>query len=302
MIRVAVIGSTGQLGSDLLEVLEKAGHYYVVPLSHADVECAESASVQRVLREVRPDIVVNCAAFVRVDDCEDRTAEAFRINALGALYVARASAEINALCVYISTDYVFEGEKGEPYTEEDTPCPINAYGVSKLAGEYFVQQACSRWLIVRMASLFGKVGARGKGGNFVETILSRARAGERVQVVNDIHMSPTYTDDAARALERLIRQEATGLFHVANGGACTWYEFARKSIDLAGITGSVQPISFLDYPTKARRPRDSSLRSIRLDSFVKECLRPWPEALKAYLDEMGKAEAMSCRLPGSKAS
>ncbi len=287
MTRVAVIGSTGQLGTDLVKVLERAGRYHVVPVSHADVECADPASVRRALREACPDVVVNCAAFVRVDDCEERADEAFRVNTLGAFYLARASAEINALCVYISTDYVFDGEKGEPYSEEDTPRPINLYGISKLAGEHLVQQACSQWLIVRAGSLFGKAGARGKGGNFVETILGRARAGERVQVVNDVRMSPTYTYDAARALEQLIRQEATGLFHLTNGAACTWYEFAQKSIHLAGITACVEPISSSDYPAKARRPKDSSLKSVRLDGLVADSLRPWEEALKAYLSERG---------------
>lgn len=285
MIRIAIIGSTGQMGTDVVRVAAEAGNYEVVPLGHDRVEVCDAQSVHSVLAEVRPEVVVNCAAFVRVDECEDQPKEAFQVNALGALYVARACAELGALCVYISTDYVFDGAKGEPYTEEDAPCPINVYGVSKLAGECLVQQVSPKRLIVRVASLFGKAGARGKGGNFVETILSKARAGEPLRVVNDIRMSPTYTLDVALALERLIKRGDTGLFHLTNKGACTWYEFASKALELAGLAARVEPISSSDYPARARRPTDSSLKSVRVDGFVAGSLRPWEEALKAYLIE-----------------
>lgn len=281
-MRIAIIGSTGQLGSDLVKVLQEAGSYQVIPLSHAEIECTKPDSVRTALTRSCPQVVVNCAAFVRVDKCEDKPEEAFLVNALGALHVARSCTELNALCVYISTDYVFDGKKGEPYTEEDRPCPINVYGTSKLAGEYLVSQACPRWLIVRMASLFGKMGARGKGGNFVETILAKARAGEHLRVVNDIRMSPTYTYDAAQVLEGLIRQEATGIFHVTNSGSCTWYEFARKVVDLVGIETTLESAASSEYPTRASRPKNSSLISARL---LGSALRSWEEALRDYLIE-----------------
>ncbi|MFQ5875095.1 MAG: dTDP-4-dehydrorhamnose reductase [Dehalococcoidia bacterium] len=286
MMRVAVIGSTGQLGSDLVQVFQSEG-YEIFALTHADVECTDLEVVRAVVTAVRPDIVVNCAAFVRVDECQDQPLKALQVNALGALYVARVCAELEALCVYVSTDYVFDGEKGDAYTEADSPCPINVYGTSKLAGEHLVQQACRRWLIVRVASLFGQAGARGKGGNFIETLLARVRSGEPIRVVKDIRMSPTYTHDAARALERLLRQGTTGLFHLTNAGACTWYEFARKTLELAGFGDLPEPIAAQDYPARARRPRDSSLRSTRLDGLVQACLRPWDEALESYLVAKG---------------
>lgn len=282
MIRVAVIGSTGQLGSDLVRVLQRAGNYRVFPLSHNEVECIEPDSVKRAITNIHPEVVVNGAAFVRVDECEDRPDDAFRVNTLGALNVARVCAELNALCVYISTDYVFDGKKGEPYTEEDSPCPINVYGTSKLAGEYLVRQACSKWLIARMASLFGKAGARGKGGNFIETILTKARASESLKVVNDIRMSPTYSYDASCVLENLIGQGATGVFHITNSGSCTWYEFVQKALDLVGLSAKLESVSSVDYPTRARRPKNSSLRSVRLSE---NAIRSWEEALRAYLIE-----------------
>ena len=288
MKRIAIIGSMGQLGTDLVDVLAQAGSYEVLRLSHREVECTDPVSVEKALKTGRrPDVVVNCAAFVRVDEAENRAEEALRVNSVGALHVARLCAEIEALCVYISTDYVFDGGKNAPYTESDAPRPLNIYGVSKLAGEYFVQQACPRWLVVRMASLFGRAGSSGKGGNFVETILAKAKAGECLKLVDDIRMSPTYTRDAARALEKLLREKALGLFHLANGGSCTWYEFASKALELAGMGNRIEPISSSDYPMKARRPKDSSLESTKLSPFLKEHLRPWQEALKAYLAEKG---------------
>jgi dTDP-4-dehydrorhamnose reductase len=287
MKRVAIIGSTGQLGTDLVVVLAQAGNYEVIRLSHREVECTDPVSIEKALKTGRPDVVVNCAAFVRVDEAEDRAEEALRVNGLGALNVARACAEIDALCVYISTDYVFDGGKGAPYTESDAPHPINIYGISKLAGEYFVQQASPRWLVVRLASLFGKAGSSGKGGNFVETILAKAKAGESLRLVDDIRMSPTYTRDAAQALERLLREGSLGLFHLVNAGNCTWYEFASKALEVVGMGNKIEPISSATYPMKARRPNDSSLESTKLGLSLKDSLRPWQEALKDYLAEKG---------------
>jgi dTDP-4-dehydrorhamnose reductase len=290
-MRVAVIGSSGQLGTDLVKVLVKAGQYEVRSLGHREIECTDAASIEKALTMASPDVVVNCAAFVRVDDAEDRPADAFGVNSLGALAIAQACARMDALCVYISTDYVFDGSKRAPYTESDAPRPINVYGASKLAGEHLVQQACPRWLIARMASLFGKAGSSGKGGNFVETILAKAKTGEPLRLVNDIRMSPTYTYDAARALEALLRQRAAGLFHLANTGNCTWYEFARRALDIVGLDSRIEAIASASYPMKARRPEDSSLASTRLDSSLRECLRPWHKALEAYLAEKGHIAA-----------
>lgn len=288
MTRIAVIGSTGQLGSDLVAALQNAGRYAVIPLTHANIECTDPDSVRTAVTAAAPEIVVNCAAFVRVDECEDRADEAFRVNGIGALYVARTCAAVEALCVYISTDYVFDGEKGQPYTEEDGPRPVNVYGASKLSGEYLTQQACPRSLIVRTASLFGIAGARGKGGNFVDSIVAKARRGEPMKVVNDIRMSPTYTRDAAQVMERLLRERLTGLVHLTNAGSCTWYEFAAAALDFLSLRAQLEPVSSTSYPMEARRPQDSSLRSTRLPALSGDgALRPWPEALKAYVAEKG---------------
>jgi dTDP-4-dehydrorhamnose reductase len=281
--RIIVLGATGQLGTDLVEVLSHEGNFEVFPISHQDADCTDPKTVRRTLTQVRPDIVVNCAAFVRVDECEERVGDAFAVNAVGAYNVAKACAEIEALCVYVSTDYVFDGAKNNAYAESDTPNPINVYGASKLAGEYLTRQAARRWLMVRTASLFGKTGARGKGGNFVETIIRKAKAGEPIRVINNITMSPTYSRDAAGGLAALLRNRATGLFHLVNQGACTWYEFAKTISDVVELGNPVHPVSSNEFAARALRPQNSAL--ITEQKSVQ--LRPWKDALKAYLLEKG---------------
>jgi len=281
--RIIIIGATGQLGTDLVEVFRQYGEFQVVPLSHQDCDCTDENQIGQVIVNLHPDVVVNCAAYVRVDDCEGHSNDAFNVNAIGALNVARACAAANAVCVYISTDYVFDGTKAAPYTESDLPNPINVYGASKLAGEYLTRQAVPHWLIVRTASLFGKTGARGKGGNFVETIIKKAKAGEPIGVVDDVTMSPTYSRDAADRLAGLVRRRATGLFHIANGGACTWYEFARTISEFVELGNPVRSVSSKEFRAAAVRPKNSALVTEQHDFR----LRPWKDALKAYLVEKG---------------
>ena len=287
MNKVLIFGSTGQLGSDLVDVLRNSGSFDVVPLTHEMADCTDADAVRRTVLQCRAQYVINSAAFVRVDDCEEHAAEAFAVNAIGALNIARACAEIDACCVYISTDYVFDGEKETPYVESDQTNPINVYGASKLAGEQLVRQAAQRWLIVRMASLFGKTGARGKGGNFIETILAKARKGEALKVVDDIRMSPTYSRDAAEAMEYLLTVGTTGVVHAANGGSCTWYEFAETVLDLCGVNGEIAAVHSSASPMRARRPNNSALETERSIFDCRFSVRPWQAALGAYLREKG---------------
>ena len=285
--RVVIFGGTGQLGTDLVDVLAKSEDIDVVPLTHENADCTDAGAVRNLLLGTRPQIVINSAAYVRVDDCEDHAREAFDVNAIGALNIARVCAELDALCVYISTDYVFDGSKASPYVESDPACPINVYGASKLAGEFLIRQTAPRWLIVRAASLFGRTGAKGKGGNFVETILAKAKAGEALTIVDDVRMSPTYTRDAASALVLLLARGGEGIVHLTNDGACSWYEFAKKALELTGRRASLAAVSATEYPTRARRPKNSALQSER--ALVE--LRSWQDALKAYLIEKGHISA-----------
>lgn len=257
-----------------------------VGLGHAEIEVTDGPGVLARLSTVAPDVVVNCAAFHRVDECEIRPEEAFRVNALGARNVGLACARLGALAVYISTDYVFDGEAGRPYLEADAPAPINVYGTSKVAGEHLVAASAPRHLIVRVASLFGVAGASGKGGNFVETMIRKTRAGEAIRVVDDVVMSPTSTADAAALVRALIAGGHTGVVHAANAGACSWFEFARAIFDLLGWEVDLQPQRSADLPSAARRPRNSALASSRLPVLGLHRL-PWRDALRRYLIAKG---------------
>jgi dTDP-4-dehydrorhamnose reductase len=267
------------------------GRWEVTGLGHSDVDVTDAESVWRTLEPLEPAVVVNTAAFHKVDLCEQDPRRAFEVNALGALHVARACERIGALCIFISTDYVFDGAKRHPYTESDVPNPLNVYGVSKLAGEALVRQAASRWIVVRVASLFGKGGARGKGGNFVTTILSRALQGEPLRVVTDIVMSPTYVRDAAEAIERLAVGGMLGVFHVTNAGECSWYEFAQAILEESGIDRPIEPLRSQDMGSGVRRPLYSALACDRLRQELGIELPPWRDALRRFLVELQKDDS-----------
>src|SRR3989304_5855412 len=259
--RVVVIGASGQLGSDLMQALH---NWAPLGLTHADIEVADPASVNEKLDAAAPDAVINCAAFHQVDDCENRPDEAFRVNALGARNVALACARLGAFVVYVSTAFVFEGELDRPYNEDDAPRPISGYGASKFAGEHLAAASAPRYLIVRVSSLFGVTGASGKGGNFVETMIRKARAGEAIRVVDDVVMSPTYAADAAVRIRELIAGGTTGLVHAAPAGACSWFEFARMIFELLDWEVDLQPQASGDLSAAARRPSNSALTTSRL--------------------------------------
>ena len=202
-MKIAVIGSTGQLGTDLVKTLTSA--HEVVGLTHNDIEISEYARCI-VLKELQPDVVINTAALHKTDQCEEEPLKTFSVNALGARNIAMITKEIGATTIYISTDYVFGGEKKEPYTEEDISAPINTYGISKLAAEHFTKLNPKHY-IIRIASVFGKAGASGKGGNFVETMINKSKNNENITVVDDMYMSPTYTKDAASLLQGILEHQ-----------------------------------------------------------------------------------------------
>jgi dTDP-4-dehydrorhamnose reductase len=281
---IMVIGASGQLGTDLCEVLQNSD---IIPLTHADIEITDMNSAREAFKKHNPDIVINTAAYVRVDDCEDDPDTAFRVNALGAQNVASLAQEYNAGLVYISTDYVFGGNGGprdRPYTESDTPVPLSTYGKSKLAGETSVQSLCPRHFIIRSSALFGIKGARSKGGNFVETMLRLAKERDEIRVVNDQIFSPTYTKDLAGKIARLIETEYYGIFHITNKGSCSWYEFAKEILKLSGSKTPVFPITSDQYPQKAKRPGFSVLDNYQLRCLGMDDMRPWQEALKEYIE------------------
>jgi len=282
-MRIAVIGSTGQFGTDLVKTLEN-GHD-VIGLAHKNIEVTDYKSCL-ILKEYQPDIVINTAAFHKTDQCEEECLKTFNINAIGAKNIAIISGEIGATIVYISTDYVFDGSKNEPYTEDDSTFPINTYGISKVAGEYYTRQNPEHY-IIRIASVFGAAGASGKGGNFVETMITKGKKGESIAVIDDVWMSPTYTKDAALALKEIIESKLPyGTYHVTNSGYCSWYQFAEKIFQITGLNPVLTPIKSEEVSMKAKRPLFSALRSTRLPLYGIE-MREWKEALCAYLIEKG---------------
>lgn len=287
MRRVAVIGSAGQLGSDLVRVLEQDPAWQVIPLSHREVEVASRASVDEALRKARPDVVINCAAFVRVDECESHPEEPFRVNALGARYVAETCAALDADCVYISTDYVFGGEKRTPYTEEDLPDPINVYGISKAAGEQMVRATLGRHYIVRSSGLFGVAGASGKGGNFIDTMLRLAREEREIRVVDDQRFSPTFTLALAQKIAWLVATGEYGAWHVTCQGDCTWYELACAVFQQLRMHPRLSPTTTEAFGARARRPAYSVLGHHRLQQAGAEDPPRWQDAVAQYLRAKG---------------
>ena len=282
-MRIVVIGSTGQLGTDLMKVLSP--DHEVIGLTHGDIEVTDYNSCL-VLKKYSPDVIINTAAFHKTDLCEDEPLKTFSVNALGAKNVALISKEIGATCVFISTDYVFDGSKNEPYTENDVPNPINTYGISKLAGELYTRWSPKHY-VVRVASLFGVAGASGKGGNFVETMIKKAKNNEVIKVVDDMWMSPTYTRDAASAIKKILELELPfGVYHVTNRGFCTWFQFAKEIFEQLGLSPTLEPIKTEELKMKAKRPRFSALKSNKLPKYGIQ-MREWKEALHSYLVEKG---------------
>lgn len=281
-MKVAVLGANGQLGHDLIQALAA---WDCIPLTHADLDICDFTSTRKRLADVKPDIVINTAAFHRVDDCEEQPEKSFQINTYAVRNLAGLCAELDCGLVHLSTDYVFGGEKNSPYTEDDAPNPLNVYGVSKLAGEYFVRALCPKHFVVRTTGLYGVAGSSGKGGNFVETMVRMAREGKSIRVVDDQVLTPTYTKDLAHAIERLAQTDAYGLYHITSSGQCSWYEFAARIFELLGLTPDFGPATTAGYGLKALRPAYSALAHHRLKQLGCDDLRPWSEALDAYLKE-----------------
>lgn len=281
-MKIAIIGSNGQLGSDLVKIFEN-NRYKVVPLTHDDIDVTNFKLSKDTLENIRPDIIINCAAYVRVDDAEDFPEKVFAINALGARNIAIISKELDSILIYISTDYIFDGTKGQPYTEEDVPNPLNVYGDSKLAGEHFVKNILEKYYIIRSSSLFGTAGSSGKGGNFIETMIKKVRNNEEIKVVDDMIMSPTYTKDLADTIKKILEIKLPfGIYNAINNGECSWYEFTKKIFEEMNIDANLSPIK--TGKQKATRPRYSSLSNYKLKKYGIE-IEDWNTALNNYLIE-----------------
>lgn len=283
-MKIALIGADGQLGSDLMKALRGDD---VVPLYYPGFDITDTAGARRRLWEVRPDTVVNTAAFHRVDECEDDPWTAFQVNALAVRELARAARDLGFVLVHVSTDYVFDGRQGRPYVEDDPPNPLSGYGVSKLAGEYFVRAILDKYFLVRTCGLYGVAGSREKGYNFVDRMISLAARGEVIRVVDDQWVTPTSSAELAERLSVLIRTSHYGLYHLTNEGACSWYGFAREVFSLLGREAHLLPINSESFGAKARRPLYSVLENKRAKEIGLPGFSPWQDALRDYLRRKG---------------
>lgn len=282
-MRIAVLGGNGQLGEDVAAAFREEGDQ-VTPLTHQDVEIASKESVLQCLENLHPEIVINTAAFHHVEKCEADPAQAFAANAVGARNVAQATRLLGAVLLHISTDYVFDGLKNSPYTEQDFPMPLNVYGNSKLAGEYFVRTDNPRHFVVRVSGIYGSHPCRAKGNlNFVETMLKLSRERDELRVVNDEFVTPTPTAEVARQLVVLSRTTDYGLYHATSEGGCSWYEFAKAIFELSGVKVRLEPARPGEFPAKVARPKYSVLENAALKRSSRNVFKHWKKGLEQYL-------------------
>jgi dTDP-4-dehydrorhamnose reductase len=284
-MRFAVIGAAGQLGQEFPKHLP--GESFV-PLDLGELDVRSLDSVRACLSKLEFDVAVNLAAFHQVDACEDQPEPTFMTNSAGAANVARVCRELGRKTCFFSTDYVFGADAGRkaPYLEGDPPGPLNVYGASKLAGEHLTLALNPGSVVIRSASLYGVVTSR-KGSTFPEKMIQKARAGEPLKVVDDQTMSPTYTLDLAARTVAILEKGGEGIFHVAGGDGCTWWEFASEAIRLAGLDVRVEKTTAAAFAAKAKRPSYSRLASRRLAGLGVEPMPHWRDALRRYLKEKG---------------
>lgn len=286
-MKILIIGANGQLGTDLVMVLR---HHQVIALTHREIEVCDHQGTRKILEGYKPQVVINTSAYHRVDLCEDHIEEAFKVNTYAIRNLAEICRDLGNVLVHLSTDYVFGGEKKSPYREEDLPNPLNVYGVSKLAGEYFVRQICQMYFIIRTSGLYGVAGASGKGGNFVELMIRLAQEGKPIKVVKDQILTPTYTKELAKKIAQLIETGEYGLYHVTNNGQCSWYEFTRVIFELVGLDPDLSATTSEEFGARAKRPHYSVLENANLRKLGLDDLSNWREALEQYLKEKGHLE------------
>jgi dTDP-4-dehydrorhamnose reductase len=268
------------LGSDVVEALAK--DHKVTAQDIDDFDIRDRGATARAIEKASPEAVVHLAAFTDVEACEERREFARQCNADGTLHVALGAKAVGAYVVYLSTDYVFDGAKRVPYLETDEPKPINAYGLSKLGGERNLAETTPDHLIVRTSWLFGP-----NGRNFIDTIMSKARSGVRLKVVNDQRGCPTYTGHLAVGIKAALERGLKGILHMTNSGDTTWYDLAKYALALAGVKSDVEPVPGSAYPTKAKRPAYSVLASTVMAPSGIGALPAWGEGVKCHLARRG---------------
>lgn len=278
-MKVLITGGTGQLGKAFSELTDTAG-IRLYAFSSKELNVTDTCQIRSVFNQIRPEVVIHAGAFTAVDAAEAQVDTVFKVNVIGTRNIAAACLHYGSTLTYISTDYVFDGKSSRPYTEFDQPDPLNMYGRSKLEGEKIAARICPRLYIVRTSWLYGR------GHNFVLTVLKLAQEREFLTIVNDQTGSPTNALDLARGIMRLVNTWDYGTYHMSNKGQCTWYEFAREIVRLAGRSTDVRPISSQEFALPAPRPAYSVLRNYMLELAGGDYFRSWQEGLQAYINNL----------------
>ncbi len=281
-MRILLIGRTGQLGGDLMR--NNRDHELIAP-DRDVLDVVHPDQVRTALREHRPGLVINCAAFHNVPLCEQQPDIAFRVNCVAMRDLALACRDADVRLITFSTDYVFGSDRRKPHLEDELPQPLQIYGISRVAGEYAVMaSAPEHAIVIRTCGLYGQTGARSKGGNFVDGRVADARAGKRIEMACEQVISPTSTDDLSRAVLELAvhPRSGSGIYHLVNEGACSWYEFTREIVRLVGASADVIPVDRGGVTQGMRRPLYSALENARAKALG-ITLRPWQDAVAAYL-------------------
>ena len=281
-MRILLLGGSGQLGSDLIRC--NPGHEILSP-THAELDVTDAERIRQTIHALRPQLVINCAAFHNVPLCEERPEQAFRVNCIAMRDLAAACEMAGAVLITFSSDYVFGGEKRSPYAEDDLPLPVQVYGITRLAGEHAALAAApTRAVIVRTCGLYGAAGARSKGGNFVDGRVADARAGKTIKMATDQTVGPTWTGDLAGAVHALAAHPAltAGIYHLTNEGECTWYELTKAIIKILGLPDNVVAVDLGGRSGAMRRPLYSVLANNRARALG-ITLPHWHDALERYL-------------------
>jgi dTDP-4-dehydrorhamnose reductase len=281
-VRTLITGGGGQLASDLVELLGDDA----VALSHAELDIADADALARTLDEVAPDLVINCAAFHNLDVCEAEPDQAWAVN----VRAVREMAQRVPRLVHLSTNYVFDGRREEPYGEQDVPAPRSVYAITKLAGEHAALAYGSSSLVVRAAGLYGLHGSVSKGGNFVQRMLARGRNSDPthpLKMVADQTLQPTFTADLAAAILDAVERDATGVLHLTASDACSWHEFTVAIMELAGVDVPVEAVSTVIPPGGVDRPLNGVLARPRADALGVAALRQWRAGLEDYMSRAG---------------
>lgn len=277
-MKILVTGVKGQLGFDVVNELELRGHE-AIGVDIEEMDITDANSVNTVIREAKVDAVIHCAAYTAVDAAEDNADICRKVNALGTEHIAKVCKELDIKMIYISTDYVFDGNGERPWEPDDERDPLNVYGQTKYEGELAVQNNLDKYFIVRIAWVFGV-----NGKNFIKTMLNLGKTHDSLTVVSDQVGSPTYTFDLAVLLVDMVETEKYGVYHATNEGLCSWYEFACEIFKQAGMDVKVTPVDSSAYPAKAKRPSNSRMSKDKLEANGFKRLPAWEDALKRYLN------------------